>query len=486
MKLVDSHYCQVLYNILDDGNDNLQLIHSDHNLVEGNRITLARHNLWSILCGNFNVIRDNYFHNAIQKAGQVTDCEGVPSDAVESYDDTHRNVIEGNEFALTGNSGDASPYAGIQFAGQETIIRRNVFHHTIGPALDLTLYSAEAEINTNNRIAHNVFARSDFAGVSVARGATLEDNVFKNNVLSGSRFVANDTRWRWYTEVLDGEPVQLLTSRLDGLLFERNVFWGGAPDLIHVIAEGHRTDDPNPPPRSLATLGAHRPGRLRREPGDRPPLRRPGGRLPAGGREPAGRRRHLPHLHHRRRLRDEHHGGRRPLVPRRPGRPRGSRETSSSSRGAPTARGSSGWTSPRGCSSSTGCCSGARAPASPWPTRATPPTSAPSRWTTVSCRCPRSSASDGDTAAWVFDSAVLAPDTTFELRGGPIERLGAGMLELDCLVDDLTEPRVEAAMLPPDTGSQLYLVLAHGCGGDSGLGRDSSGTPRVDAGPTCP
>ncbi|MEM7243720.1 MAG: right-handed parallel beta-helix repeat-containing protein [Acidobacteriota bacterium] len=487
VKLVDSHHCQVIDNILDDGNDNLQLIHSDHNLVEGNRITLARHNLWSILCGNFNVIRNNYFHNAIQKAGQITDCEGVPSDATPSFDDTHRNLIEGNEFAFTGNSGDASPYAGIQHAGQETLIRRNVFHHTIGPGLDLTLYDDEARINTDNRIAHNVFVASDFAGVSIARGTTLTGNIFKNNVLSGSRFVANDTRWRWYTEVLHGEPVQLLTARLDGFVLERNLFWGGAPDVVHVIAEGHRTDDPNPPPRTLDQWVLTDPtifvDNLEADPLFVDPESdwRPAGGSPlvdAGAfltRTVNGGFGSTMTVEDARWFHDglDVPGVEGDLIQLAFSTSETARVTRIDleagvlfldrsliwGRGEDVSLAYEGDAPDIGVHEATDC----------------PPPVAPTL------------TFDAATDAWVFDVPFPTDGWTWDLRGGELNWLvNDARIVLECLADDLTEPRVDAASLPANPESLVYLVVAQACGEDSGLGTDSSGMPRIDGGDPCP
>ena len=254
LKFIDSNDNRIEGNTIEDGNDNLMLIHSDRNVVQGNTFRRARHSLWTILCGNRNVVRGNSFHNELQKIGQVTDCEGVPSDSPKLYNATRRNLIEGNTFAFTPSSGDASPYAGIQYSAQQGIIRRNIFRDTVGPGLDLTLYSREARYNTDNRIFHNVFYKTAFAGVSIAQTSsyTFSGNVIKNNVLYRSQFVANDTRWTWYTQVLAGKPVQFLTGRLDGFVFERNDILGTAPAQIYGVANGRRTSSSNPPGQTLA------------------------------------------------------------------------------------------------------------------------------------------------------------------------------------------------------------------------------------------
>ncbi|HET9316332.1 MAG TPA: Calx-beta domain-containing protein, partial [Vicinamibacteria bacterium] len=254
VKFIDSTYNRIENNTIEDGNDSLMLIHSDRNVVQSNTFRRARHSLWTILCGNRNVVRGNSFHNELQKIGQVTDCEGVPSDSPQLYNATKRNLVEGNTFAFTPSSGNASPYAGIQYSAQQGIVRRNIFRDTVGPGLDLTLYSNEARYNTDNRIYHNVFYKTSFAGLSIAQTSsyTFSGNVIKNNVLYKSQFVANDTRWSWYTGTLAGKPVQFLTGRQDGFLFERNDILGSAAGQVYAVTYGRRDSSSNPAGQSLA------------------------------------------------------------------------------------------------------------------------------------------------------------------------------------------------------------------------------------------
>ena len=258
IKFYGSQHNVVAGNTLDLGNDNILLIHSDRNLVSGNRITRGRHTLWCIRAGNFNVIRDNYLHNALQKIGEVYDAE---TDPPIQYDCTKHNLIERNVFAYTPSSGNSSPYAGIQYAGQEGIVRHNVFYETVGPALDLTLYSDEARYNTHNRVYNNVFHHTDFAGISIS-GSTayaFTDNIIKNNILTKSIFVANDTRWTWYTQVLAGKPVQLMTGRVADFVFENNNLFNQAADELWLIAYGRRDSSSNPPPQTVAGFQAKYP-----------------------------------------------------------------------------------------------------------------------------------------------------------------------------------------------------------------------------------
>jgi len=251
----EATYNKILNNVIENNQtqDNLSLHVSDHNLIEGNTITHAGHTLWTIKAGNFNVLRNNYFYNPLQKIGEVYDAWGAGFDH-EFYlvNSTKRNLITGNVFNYTPSSGDSSPYAGIQYAGQDGIIRQNLFYDTVGPALDMTLYPNEAKYTTGNRVYHNVFNQTDFAGISLSGSSyAFEDNVIKNNILSGSSFVANDTRWNWYTQELDGRPVQLLTGRLDGFVFDNNDLWAGQGDEAYLLTYGTRTSSSNPPQQTV-------------------------------------------------------------------------------------------------------------------------------------------------------------------------------------------------------------------------------------------
>jgi len=252
----EATFNRIVDNVIEDSTqDNLSLVRSDHNVVEGNTFRKAKHTLWTIKGGSFNIIRNNHFHNAWQKIGEVLDCDRVGFDHQFTMSNcTKRNLVEGNVFAYTASSGRRSPYAGIQYAGQDGIIRRNVFHSTVGPALSLTLYGGEATFNTGNRVCHNVFYGTDFAGLSLS-GATqyaFEDNRLANNILAESIFVANDTRWSWYTRQLAGKPVQVMLGRTKGFHFRSNNFFASKGDGRYLIAHGSRNRSPNPAPKSPA------------------------------------------------------------------------------------------------------------------------------------------------------------------------------------------------------------------------------------------
>ena len=226
-------YNKIINNYIEGSTmDNLSFISADRNLVEGNIIKKAAHNIWVIHAGDFNVMRNNYFHNEDQKIGSILDSEAMGFDPkITSFNSTTHNLIEKNDFGFTPGRPDRSPWYGIQFCAQQTIIRYNRFYDCAGGALGFSLYDNEARYNTDNRIYNNVFYHADHASLDISTGATgyfLSGNIFKNNIATGSKFVTHDTRWPWYNAELHGKNIEIITGRLDGFFFLNNVFYGGA------------------------------------------------------------------------------------------------------------------------------------------------------------------------------------------------------------------------------------------------------------------
>ncbi len=184
LKFVKCTFNKVLNNTLDDGNDSLVLQESDRNLLQGNTFTKARHSLLSVRCSNFNVIRGNRFYNADQKAAEIYDCEGT-SDAPVKYDATKHNLFEGNAFTYTMASGQDYDYNGIQYAGQNGIVRKNVFYDNQGGALNFQVYSNEALYNNSNRVFNNTFYSNRCYGMSASSNSDPSryfGNIVKNNI----------------------------------------------------------------------------------------------------------------------------------------------------------------------------------------------------------------------------------------------------------------------------------------------------------------
>ncbi|WP_179377233.1 T9SS type A sorting domain-containing protein [Winogradskyella wichelsiae] len=255
----NSDFNKIIDNVIDNSTqDNIGLVQSNYNLIEGNTISKATHVLWTLKCSNNNVIRNNYFHNEIQKIGEIYDCDNVgygdaPYEKITSLDDTKNNVVENNVFAFTASSGDASPYSGIQYAGQNGIVRGNVFYECTGPAISLTIYSDEALNNYGNRFYNNVFYNNKFSAfdISGSSGTQFSDQKIKNNILFKNVFIQNDYRWSWYTE-LDDEPVQVITGRLTDVIFDNNALFSTSTDELYLINYGARNSGSNEAPKSLS------------------------------------------------------------------------------------------------------------------------------------------------------------------------------------------------------------------------------------------
>ncbi len=187
LKFVKSHSNFIVNNTFDEGNDSLVLQESDRNVVDGNRFTTARHSLLSVRCGNFNVIRGNRFHNENQKAAEIYDCEGT-SDAPVKLDGTKYNLFEGNAFTYTRGSGRDYRYNGIQYAGQNGIVRRNVFYSNQGGAMNFQVYPDEALYNNGNHVFNNTFYENRCYGLSAS---TAFDRRYFGNLVKNNLFYKN-------------------------------------------------------------------------------------------------------------------------------------------------------------------------------------------------------------------------------------------------------------------------------------------------------
>jgi len=212
LRFISSNYNKILNNVISNGNDNLLLINSDRNLVEGNTIAEGRHSIWGIRCGNYNIVRNNYFSNTQQKIGEVYDCGDDTYHVPNAFDSTKHNLITGNIFAGTVSYYSTSGGNGIQYAGQNGIVRRNIFYsNNVG--LGMQIYGDEALYNNHNRIYHNVFYDNGCAGIASSSGTI--DNIYKNNILFWNKGVSGDCFGTGSAQIV-------YRGSLGGYLFERN------------------------------------------------------------------------------------------------------------------------------------------------------------------------------------------------------------------------------------------------------------------------
>ncbi len=183
-KIVRGGYHRLTGNVVSDGNDNIVIQESDRNLVENNTVSTGRHSLVSLRCGNYNVVRGNTFTNAVQKAVEVYDCEGT-SDAPVKLDATKHNLFESNRFTLTLASTADYRYNGMQYSGQNGIVRRNVYYNNHGGAINFQVYSDEALYNYGHRVYQNTFFNNECYALAASSSSSsrYRDNRAIGNLL---------------------------------------------------------------------------------------------------------------------------------------------------------------------------------------------------------------------------------------------------------------------------------------------------------------
>ena len=191
-----SNHNKILNNKIRRGTDSVSLVHSDYNVIQGNRFEESGHELLTMKCSTGNVVRGNHFRNPQQKMMAVFDCEAATSAWVgngtlaqnrDIVDRSHRNLIEQNVFAEAVSYYSTSGGNGIQYAGQQGIIRHNVFH-SANVGLGMTRYEPEAQYNRDNRVFHNVFHDNQCGGIALMGAKSehdkgISDNKYANNIL---------------------------------------------------------------------------------------------------------------------------------------------------------------------------------------------------------------------------------------------------------------------------------------------------------------
>ena len=187
VRFVSSDFNKIINNRIEDGNDNLLLIDSERNLVENNTILTGNHSLWGVRCGDYNVIRGNYFENADQKSGEIYDCGQDTSAVPNQFDGTKKNLVEHNVFALTRATDQPHRYNAIQYSGQNGIIRNNVFYDNFGGGFHFQVYGDEALYNYGNRAYHNAFYNNSCFAVG-ASSANDPARYFGNRVENNALF----------------------------------------------------------------------------------------------------------------------------------------------------------------------------------------------------------------------------------------------------------------------------------------------------------
>src|SRR5262249_30841836 len=146
---------------------------------------------WAFRCSSYNVFKNNLMKNTKEKAGELFDCgrlnlvgSSLRSNGSKLWklDAAKYNVVEGNRFVQTmwgrKATGANNLYAhGIQFAGQHTIIRKNIFYNIFGSCISMTSYADEAQHDYSNRVYNNTFSKNKLAGIDLS-GASRSADLF--------------------------------------------------------------------------------------------------------------------------------------------------------------------------------------------------------------------------------------------------------------------------------------------------------------------
>ncbi len=191
LNLFESNDNKFENNFFKGASDNFRIIHSERNVIENNEFYLAGHVLLTLKCSSYNIIRNNYFYNELQKAVEIYDCEqptmedhyNIYCQSTPILNSSIHNLIESNEFAYTAPDDGDGPFNHIQYAGQDGIIRNNLFYNSNGIGIGMTRYPDEALYNKFNRVYDNVFYNNMGGGISTSRiSPDNYDNIYKNNI----------------------------------------------------------------------------------------------------------------------------------------------------------------------------------------------------------------------------------------------------------------------------------------------------------------
>ena len=173
-----------------NGSDLLSIQGGSHHLVENCTFDTASHTCLVLMGVERSVVRGNTFRNPDQKLMEIFttrehDWKGEPR--LSQF-----LVIEGNRFDLAaGKDG----HSGIQYAGNRSILRRNVFR-ACGTGIEFTAYKSdppEAHHNVSNRFYNNTVVAcggdgKHDTGVTLAPAMPdFSDQVFVNNIIAGNR-----------------------------------------------------------------------------------------------------------------------------------------------------------------------------------------------------------------------------------------------------------------------------------------------------------
>jgi len=171
---------------IENGTDSLHIRGGEQHLVENNTFVEASHTCLVLMAVKRSVVRGNRLSNAQEKCMEVFSLR----DAYDPPQKSEYNLIEGNVFGPTSLSG-------IQYAGNRSILRRNVFvdgavgmnwaHYGGSDPSD----DPEAWWVEENRFYNNVIYGCEQAVLTTTlltlqgKGGVTRDNVMRNNIIAG-------------------------------------------------------------------------------------------------------------------------------------------------------------------------------------------------------------------------------------------------------------------------------------------------------------
>ncbi len=178
----------------DDPGDIIQIKESaEHNLVQGCTLTHGGHNLLE-MSGRYNVIRNNIFDNdwsdylGGNKGNRALSLKGEgPKNYTGGY-----NLFEGNVITNAKPASDNPAPPAMKVIGEGHIVRYNYLYNNSDNAI-VTANGGGASNGyvSKNRIFHNIFYNNGGAAWNIMwnekTGATMDDNIFKNNIVYNKR-----------------------------------------------------------------------------------------------------------------------------------------------------------------------------------------------------------------------------------------------------------------------------------------------------------
>ena len=185
LKFVKSRYNFVVNNTFDEGNDSLVLQESDRNRRAGQHVHQGAAQPSEHPLRKFQ--RDPGQSVPQRRSEGRRDLRLRRRRATPRSNSTPPSIISsrGTRSRIPGDSSRDYRYNGIQYGGQNGIVRRNVFYAKQGGALNFQVYPDEALYNNGNHVFNNTFYNNRCYGMSASsasgRGRYF-GNIVKNNI----------------------------------------------------------------------------------------------------------------------------------------------------------------------------------------------------------------------------------------------------------------------------------------------------------------